>query len=47
MAAGAVGKFFVPADGGTDTLVFIGGNSYPVSASANQDPKIKFSAFNG
>ena len=39
-------EFFVPANSGTNVLVFIGGYGYTVGTSANQDAIVRFAAFN-
>jgi len=47
VAAGQYGQLGVPADGGADALVLVGGYGNPIGAAANQNAKVKFAAFNG
>ena len=38
-------NFFLPADGSTDLLMFVGGNGHPICTTANQYAKGVFTVF--
>ena len=46
MGSCKLGKFFIPANCGSDTLMFIGCDCYTIGAAANQYSDCKFRIFN-